>query len=170
MEQWIPGLFCQFLPTASVPCKHESCIPFDTLCRIIVWDIETTKPIVSHTGEFFPFDMHMHSITCLINHTGHSDTVSYVGTHSSSENCFISTSQVSINIECVCITMQILLNRLVRASQDLHSGENGFLNFSWHINRLTQASQDFHSGENCFLVLSWHLNRLARASQDLYCG
>lgn len=92
------------LPTASTPCKHESCIAFDPLCRIIVWDIENTKSIISHRGEFSSFDIcyAYGSITCLINHTGHSDTVSSVATHPSSENCFISTSQVSINIECVC--------------------------------------------------------------------
>lgn len=87
--------------------KHESCIAFDPSCRIIVWDIENTKSIISHRGEFSPFDIcyAYGSITCLINHTGHSDTVSSVATHPSSENCFISTSQVSINIEyieCVC--------------------------------------------------------------------
>ena len=100
------------LPTANVPCKHESCIAFDPSCRIIVWDIENTKSIISHRGEFSSFDMcyaygtnAYRTITCLINHTGHSDTVSSVATHPSSENCFISTSQVSINIEnieCVC--------------------------------------------------------------------
>ena len=35
---------------------------------------------------------------------------------------------------------------------------------SWHLNRLARASQDLHSGENCFPDLSWHLNRLVRAS------
>ena len=62
------------------------------------------------------------------------------------------------------------INRLVRASQDLYSGENCFLDRSWHLNRLVRASQDLHSGENCFLDRSWHLNRPTRASKHLLGG
>ena len=36
--------------------------------------------------------------------------------------------------------------------------------------QIARASQDLHSGENCFLDLSWHINRPARASQHLEGG
>ena len=109
MEWWIPGPFHQ-LQTYAANLEARSCICLGLLCRIIVWDIENTKSIISHRGEFFLYVMQMYSIVCPINHTGHSDTVSSVATHPSSENCFISTSQVSIITKCVCtVDWEILL-------------------------------------------------------------
>ena len=38
----------------------------------------------------------------------------------------------------------------------------------WHLSRPTRASQDLHRGENDFLDLYCHLNRASRASHDLH--
>ena len=38
-----------------------------------------------------------------------------------------------------------------------HSGENCFLDDSWHLSRLARVSQKLHCGEKCFLDLCWHL-------------
>ena len=86
------------------------------------------------------------------------------------------------------------MHRLARATQDLHSGENCFLNLSWHLNtpardsqhligaengfirsflhihRLARASQDIHSAENGFLDPSWHFNKPPRSSQHVLGG
>ena len=51
-----------------------------------------------------------------------------------------------------------------RASQHL-GGLNGVVERFPHINRFTPSAEDLHSGENCFLNLFWHLNKIARASQ-----
>ena len=62
------------------------------------------------------------------------------------------------------------LNRCVRASQDLHSGENCLVDISEHLQTPAQASYNLHSSEECFLDFSWHSDRPAQASQDLRSG
>ena len=60
------------------------------------------------------------------------------------------------------------INRPIRASKDLHIGENSFLDLSLHINWPIRASQDLHSGEKCFVDFSLHINGPIRASQNLH--
>ena len=47
---------------------------------------------------------------------------------------------------------------------------NGFVGLSPYFNRLAQASQDLHSVQNYFLDFSWLLNWPTWASQDLHGG
>ena len=59
-------------------------------------------------------------------------------------------------------------NEHKRASQDLHNGENYFLNNFWYSNWREQYLKDHHSGGNGFQYLSWHANCPSRALQNFY--
>ena len=53
---------------------------------------------------------------------------------------------------------------------ELHSGENCFLDLSWHLHRLPRVSQVLNGCKNSFPDATWHLNRLARTLQHLPSG
>ena len=62
------------------------------------------------------------------------------------------------------------LNRPARASPHILGGENGNCTPFPHLKRLIRVSQDLHSGENCFIDLSYRIHWFARASQQLLGG